>query len=536
MNGDFPAPFPRNCSLKGLFEMKPTRSIHTFIFPVLSFLACAPLSLFCPSAFAEEAPRPNIVLIMTDDMGYSDIGCFGGEIPTPNIDRLAREGLTFTQFYNCAKCTTTRASIVTGLHPRFGGPLLRENMVTTGEVLQQAGYRTCLTGKWHLGSRSPRRPIDRGFEEFYGLMDGCCNFFNPAQRDPDYKGNRVRTFGHNDRLITEFPDDYYTTDAFTDHACEQIRRFAGEGDPFFVHVCYTAAHYPLHAWPEDIARHRGKYDDGWYALRKARHARQLESGLVDPKWELVLSDPKVEDWEPIEDKEYWTSRMEVYAAMVDRMDQGVGKILEALESTGTAENTLVLYLHDNGGCAELPEGRHLPHPPGPGDYYTSVGPGWGWAQNVPFQRYKSWVHEGGIATPLLARWPEGIESGTRTDQVGHILDLMPTFCELAGTQYPETFDDNEILPCEGISLMPVLEGKERRGHDHLCWFWAGNRSVRQGDWKAVWEKSRKKWTLYNVRRDRTETNDLAETMPEKTEALVDLWHRWADRTGLKVKR
>ena len=484
---------------------------------------------------AEQSPRPNIVLIMCDDMGYSDLGCYGGEIRTPNLDRLAAQGLRFTQFYNCAKCTTTRASLVTGLHPRFGrGGLLRENMVTIAEVLGEAGYQTSLSGKWHLGSSPPRRPIDRGFQEYYGLMDGCCNFFDPSIPDPPYKGGRVRTFGHNDRLVTEFPDDFYTTDAFSDHAARTIHRFAQAERPFFVHVCYTAPHYPLHAKLADIAHYQGKYGMGWHELRRRRHARQLEMGLVDPKWKLAPEDPRVGPWEEVENRELWELRMSVYAAMIDSMDQGIGRIMKALEETGQDENTLVMFLSDNGGCAELPEGPDFPHPPGPKEYYTACGPGWGWAQNTPFRRYKSWVHEGGVATPMIARWPGVIEPHTMTHQVGHVIDFMPTCIELAGTRYPETFQGKAIIPVEGKSLVPILRGKERVPHETLWWFWAGNRAIRQGKWKLVWEKSARRWELYDLQADRTELDDLADRHPERVRQMSDAWLAWAQRTGVKI--
>jgi len=484
---------------------------------------------------AEPAPRVNVVLVMCDDMGFSDLGCYGGEIRTPNLDRLAAEGLRFTQFYNCAKCTTTRASLVTGLHPRFGkGGLLRENMVTIAEVLRGAGYQTSLSGKWHLGSSAPRRPIDRGFHEYYGLMDGCSNYFDPSIPDPPYKGGRVRTFAHNHRRITEFPDDFYTTDAFSDHAAGTIRRFARNGKPFFVHVCYTAPHYPLHAKPQDIARYEGKYDMGWHELRRRRHARQRELGLLDPRWKLAPEDPRVGPWEGVAHRDLWERRMAVYAAMIDCVDQGIGRIMKALEETGQDKNTLVLFLSDNGGCAELPEGPDFPHPAGPKEYYTSCGPGWGWAQNTPFRRYKSWVHEGGIATPLVAWWPGVIEPNTITRQVGHVVDVLPTCAELAGATYPATCRDHEILPTEGKSLVPIFRGRKRRPHEEICWYWSGNRAIRQGPWKLVWEKSARTWELYDLEADRTELDDLADRQPERVRKMSAAWLAWARKVGLKT--
>ena len=489
------------------------------------------------SAFAADAPRPNIVLIMCDDMGYSDLGCYGGEVQTPNLNRLAAEGLRFTQFYNCAKCTTTRASLITGLHPRQGkGGLLRDNMVTIAEVLGSAGYQTSLSGKWHLGSSSPRRPVDRGFDEYYGLMDGCCNFFNPVQPDPQYKGGRVRVFGHNDQLIEEFPEDFYTTDAFSDHAAATIRRYAALQRPFFVHVCYTAPHYPLHAKPQDIAKYKGKYGMGWFELRRQRHGRQLEMGLLDPQWKLAPEDPHAVPWEGVSHRDLWELRMSVYAAMIDCMDQGIGRILAALQDTNTARNTLVMFLSDNGGCAELPEGPDFPHPAGPKQYYTSVGPSWGWAQNTPFRRYKSWVHEGGISTPLIVRWPGVVKPDTLTNQVGHIIDFMPTCAEVAGAHYPASLNGKSILPVEGKSLVPIFGGKRRQPHETICWYWSGNRAVRQGNWKAVWEKSNRQWELYDLEADRTELDDLAEKHRDRTQRMAQVWYAWAERTGVKDQR
>jgi len=483
---------------------------------------------------ASSGDRPNIVLIMCDDMGYSDVGCYGGEIHTPHIDRLAAEGLRFTQFYNCAKCTTTRASVITGLHPRRGkGGLLRQDMVTLGEVLRAAGYQTALSGKWHLGRGETTHPFHRGFDEYYGLLDGCCNFFNPVQRDPPYKGGRVRTFGHNDELIKQFPDDYYTTDAFSEHAAATIRRFAKSDRPFFVHVCYTAPHYPLHAKPEDIAKYRGKYMAGWDALRLRRHRRQIEMGLIDPKWELPGRDSGTGSWEDEKNKEYEDLRMATYAAMIDSMDQGIGRILDALEEVGAEENTLVMFLSDNGGCAENPGGTVVTRIPGPKEYYVAVGRPWAYAQNTPFRRYKAWVHEGGIATPLIVRWPKVVKPDTITHQVGHIIDFMPTFAELARTEYPTEYHGQKIIPVEGKSLLPIFQGKTRPGHETLCWEWAGNRAVRQGKWKLVWDKELRAWELYDLEADRTETKDLSADYPHRVQDMIETWNSWAERTGLK---
>ena len=488
------------------------------------------------TAWGVGAEKPNIVLIMCDDMGFSDIGCYGGEIRTPNIDRLAAEGVRFTQFYNNGKCTTTRASLVTGLYPRQKAGLLTPNMVTLGEVLKEAGYQTSLSGKWHLGSNAPKRPIDRGFEEFYGLLDGCCNFFNPNQPDPSFKGGKVRVFAHNDKRLTEFPDDFYTTDAFTTHAIDTMRKFSETGRPFFLHLCYTAPHYPLHAKPEDIAKYKGKYMQGWDELRQQRHKRQVEMGLIDPQWKLPARESEAKAWGETENHEWNDLRMAVYAAMIDSMDQNIGRLLAALKDVGAEKNTIVLFFSDNGGCAEKPGGENTAFVPGPKEFYTACGPGWAFAQNTPFRRYKSWAHEGGIATPLVVRWPDHVKPNTITQEVGHIIDILPTFVELSGGQYPQTYQNREILPVEGLSLLPVLQGGTRKAHDMLYWEWAGNRALRQGDWKLAWDSKQKRWELYNLKSDRTETHDLASTQPDRVAQLSEAWYAWADRTGAKYTK
>ena len=479
------------------------------------------------------AGRPNIVLIMCDDLGWSDIGCYGGEIDTPNLDRLAASGMRFTQFYNNAKCTTTRASILTGLYPRPRGGLLKRNMVTLGEALRTAGYRTALSGKWHLGRDQATHPSHRGFDEFYGLLDGACNFFNPTRPDPDYKGGRVRAFGRNLERIEEFPDGFYTTDAFTDHAIETIEAFHGQGGPFFLHLCYTAPHYPLHAKPQDIAKYRGAYRKGWDALRAERFARQRRMGLIDSTWRLTGDDSRAYAWASA-DQDFEDLRMSVYAAMVDSMDQNIGRLIAALERIGEFENTCVLFLSDNGGCAEEPGGRDpAVRRPGPEDDYVAVGPSWGWAQNAPFKRYKTWTHEGGVCTPFIAHWPGRVEPASICRAPGHIIDIMPTLLAIAGGDYPARHAGADVLPVEGKSLLPLLEGRPREPHEHLFWEWNGCAAVRSGKWKAVWDKLVRRWELYDLDADRTETRDLAEEFPERVAAMANAYGDWADATGNK---
>ena len=502
-----------------------------------------------------ERQTPNIVLILADDLGFSDLGCYGGEIRTPNLDRLARDGMRFTQFYNCAVCVTTRAALLTGLHPRRrGNRLLHENMATLAEVLGSTGYRTSLCGKWHLGSSSPNRPTDRGFEEYYGVASGCCNYFDPSRPDPDFYGGKRRPFLDNQTPVTEFPDDYYTTDAFTDHAVRQIRRFAAGPNPFFVHVCYTAPHFPLHAKPDDIARYAGRYDDGYFALRERRYRRMIDLGLMRADWRLSGPDRRLGEfaydynitpWNEVEDPAREKRRMEVYAAMVDCMDQSVGRVLDALDTAGVADDTLVMFLSDNGGCASFPgyldkqqrAGREAYNKALPGgiETYEFVAPGWGWAQCAPFRRYKVWTYEGGIATPLIVRWPSVVEAGSKTDHIGHVVDFMPTLLELSGAEYPRERKGQAVTPFEGQSLVPVLRGREPAGQRSICWYLFGNRAIRQGRWKLVWGVTAKRWELYDMQGDRTETNDLAEKYPDRVAQMKAAWGEWAEQTGVPLK-
>jgi arylsulfatase A-like enzyme len=521
------------------------------------------------------APRTNIILIMADDMGWSDLGCYGGEIETPNIDRLAAEGLLFTQFYNNAKCTTTRASLLTGLYPRNGGfgqeQLIQKNMLTLGEAMRHAGYATGFSGKWHNGQKPPYLPYNRGFDDAYGLWDGCCNFFNPKIPDPKFKGGRVRPFGHNLETFErdDFPDDFYTTDAFTDHAIEFIKNHtdpateipvlhetaiqlseaasaSAEGasaraatHPWFLYLPYTAPHYPLHAKPEDIAKYKGKYAEGWDALRQARLEKQLSMGLIKSSWDVAERDTLAKPWDDAKDldPEWQQLRMEVYAAMIDSMDQNIGRILDTLDELDIAHDTLILFIADNGGCAETPGGNDPQQVPGPREYYSHVGPGWATASNTPFRRYKTYAHEGGISSPLVARWPAVIRPGDRTNQVGHIIDLLPTFLDMAEADYPDQHPEfkEPTLPLEGISLLPIFQGTKRKPHQDLFWHWAGNRAVRQGNWKLAWDRHEKKWELYDMKTDRTEAHDLATQHPELVDELTNKWLAWAELTGVKVK-
>ncbi len=482
---------------------------------------------------AGKDKRPDILLIMADDMGFSDVGCYGGEIRTPNIDGLAKRGIRFTQFYNNAKCGPTRASLLTGLYSQQVGGGAMRGAATVAEALKPAGYRTLMTGKWHASSL----PVNRGFDRYYGLTDGCCNFWNPGkQREgepaPGRKWTRWRRWAIDDKKYVPYtPEDrdFYTTDAFTDTALEYLEEYGREEKPIFLYLAYTAPHYPLHAWPEDIERYRGKYRVGWDELRRRRYARQVEMGLVDPKTcRLSPRDPQNPPWDEAEDKDEWDLKMAVYAAMIDRMDQNIGRVLKKLDDLGRLDNTLVLFLSDNGGCAERIH-KTPDIPPGPLASYRTVDRPWANASNTPFRKYKSRDHEGGVCTPLIACWPARIkQAGGITRQAGHIIDILPTCLDVAGADHPAAKPDSDLLGVEGRSLLPVLEGKQREPHEAIFWAFGGSRAVRMGKWKLV-SLPKKDWELYDLEADRTELNDLASAHPDRVETMKAAWEAWNRR-------
>jgi arylsulfatase len=480
------------------------------------------------------AERPNIVIIMADDMGFSDLGCYGSEINTPNIDRLAERGLRFTQFYNAGRCCPTRASLLTGLASHAAGvghmvqprPLpgylghLNDRCVTIGEVLGAAGYQTYLSGKWHVGEERPHWPFDRGFRRSYALVSGGTNYF---RLDPE------RILARDDKRIE--PDQpWYVTDAITDNAVTFLKEHKAS-DPFFMYVAYTAPHWPLHAHDADIDKYRGKYKIGWDELRKRRHARQIVLGIVDKAWPLTPRDKKVPAWEDVKDQDDADLRMAVYAAQIDRMDQGIGKLLAQLEAMSALENTLILFLADNGGCAEIINKGKPGVPAGGADSFLSYGVGWANASNTPFRLYKHWVHEGGIATPLIAHWPAGLKQKGITHEPGHLVDLMATCVDVAGTEYPQTFKERKIAPLAGLSLKSVFDGDNRAADHAIYWEHEGNRAMRRGHWKLV-ARNNAPWELYDLSTDRTELNDLAREQPERVQSLASAWDTWAKQNSV----
>lgn len=512
----------------------------------------------------QSAPRPNTLIFLADDMGYSDIGCYGGEIDTPNLDWLAKNGLRFTQFYNTARCCPSRASLLTGLYPHqadmghmtsdtgrdgYRGELSQDS-VTIAQVLQAAGYSTYMAGKWHVSflGKKDNWPLQRGFEDYYGIITGASGYFQPS------------TLTRNNDSVEMPQGDYYLTDAITDDAVRQIREHSDDRPdrPFFQYVAYTAPHWPLHAYEEDIAKYKGRFDKGWDKLREERLERMVEAGLIDPKWRLTPRDESQPPWEEAENKAWQLRRMEVYAAQVDRMDQGIGKILNTLRETGSLDNTLILFLSDNGGCEEELEprskqwmkdaqnvfdktrdgrdiqvGNDRDVMPGGAHTYQSYGVPWANLSNTPFREYKHWVHEGGIATPLIAHWPKGM--GAHPDSLCHVPaqlpDIMATCVELAGAKYPETFNGTPILPHEGHSLTSLFNGKAFP-RETLFWEHEGNCAVRKGKWKLV-RKYPGEWELYNIVEDRTELNDLSAKHTDVVQELSSLYQNWAERCSIQ---
>lgn len=513
--------------------------------------------------------KPNIVLILNDDMGYSDIGCYGGEVETPNLDRLAANGLRFSQFYNTARCSPSRASLLTGLHPHQTGigvltysfgpegyaGNLNDQCVTIPEALKTNGYRNYMSGKWHVAGNltepTASWPLQRGFDEFFGTIIGAGSFYDP----------NTLTRG-NENIEHEAKEDkaFFYTDAISDQAAAYIRQHADQhpDQPFFQYVAYTAPHWPLHAHDEDIARYKGRFDAGWDALREARLQRLVEAGILDRAWALTERDPTQPAWTQAEHKEWLLRCMEVYAAQIDRMDQGIGRILDALEQTGQLENTLVIFMADNGACAEdIPvdvpveelvnnlmiarshtrdgaEVRFGNKPdimPGPEDTYQSYGTAWANLSNTPFRLYKHWIHEGGISTPLIFHWPQGIaEKGSVRHTPGYLPDIMATILDITSTSYPQQRDGKPLPALEGTSLMPVFNG-EMAQRGPMFWEHEGNAAVRMGKWKLV-RKYPDPWELYDMEQDRTETVDLAAQQPERVADMCARYDEWAARCGV----
>lgn len=511
---------------------------------LLGLIAVVPMSAISE----KKSERPNIVLIMVDDMGYSDIGCYGSEIETPNLDGLAANGIRFTRFYNSARCCPTRASLMTGLAPHQAGighmtnspgkktkdgtppayqGFMNKNCVTLGEVLKSAGYNTLMTGKWHLSGNQSKDnwPIQRGFDKYYGCISGATEFFMPEHPRGMFRGNEAEE-------VTD--PTFYTTDAFTDNAMRFIKEASTKNnDPFFLYLAYTAPHCPLQAPKETFEKYRGKYIVGWDKLRAERHQRQIEMGIVDPKWELPENDGG--SWDKLKDEKKQENdvRMALHAAMVDRIDQNIGRLIQFLKASGKFDNTLILFLSDNGSSGEGGvggSGKINLNDPEIHNNRTNIKLARGWTNmaNTPFRKYKKLTHEGGIATPMIAHWPAKISAkGQLYREPAAIQDFMATFVDLSGATYPEKFNGNEIPSMEGISLRPAFAMQPLNRKAPLCIEHENHYAIIDGDWKLVQEKN--SWELYNLKEDRTEMNNLSTKMPERVKELSEQWNAWANR-------
>ena len=506
------------------------------------------------SSSISSAEKPNVIIILTDDMGFSDIGFYGGEIPTPNIDELAQNGLRFRNFYNASRSCPTRASLLTGLYQHQTGVgnmsseggsnfdfgvegyrgFLNKNCVTIAEVVKEAGYHTYMAGKWHLGSDThDKRPLSRGFERFYGTHSGALSYFDP-------KGLRC-LFDNWDTIPA--PPGFYSTDAFTDKAIEYIDENRNDKKPFFLYLSYNAPHWPLHAKSEDIELFRGKYLKGWDKLREERLEKQKKLGLFSDDIKLTPRDKRVRAWDEVSEEQKIKSdyRMAVYAAQIYCIDYNVGRLITYLKEINQFDNTLIMFMSDNGACSEPDQefgggtqaDINNPEKSGP----VSYGIGWANLSNTPFKLYKNNAYEGGIATPFIVHWPAEIKSqrGKFTDVRGHILNIMPTVVEVTGANYPQVYNGHTIQPMEDISLLPTfLKGTQQIKGYHFFEH-TNNCAVIKGEWKAISRIGTDKWFLYNLNIDREELNDISLQYPDITADLSSAWHEWAIRAKVFPK-
>ena len=493
------------------------------------------------------------MIIMADDLGYSDLGVTGGEIETPVLDGLAAGGLLFERFYNQGRCYPTRTSLLTGLYPHragvggavkpFGEPVepgpyqgfLNDRAVTVAEALAPAGYRSYLSGKWHVGEDPEHWPLRRGFDRYFGLISGASSYWEVITDQP-----RVRQMAYGDERWTPPADGFYMSDAISDTAAAFVRQHADEHGraPFFLYVAYTAPHWPLHAPEETVRAYAGRYDVGWDAVRAARLERQQAMGLVAPDAAVVGRPASVPAWNdvPTGERTDWTRRMEVYAAMVDRMDAGIGRVLDALDATGVRENTVVLFLSDNGASAESIAGRGLNDPTvpvgQPGSYVAYREP-WAWVSSTPFRGYKKEAFEGGIATPMVVSWPAGLAApGRRTASAGSVIDLLPTILNLAGADYPKALGGRAIATTDGLSLTPLFADPDRSRSGPLFFEHLGARGLRDGRWKLVYDDDQ--WHLFDLVADPFETSDVAERHGATALRLADAWFTWAAAVGVRL--
>jgi len=491
------------------------------------------------SGTASDSERPNVVLILADDMGYSDISPYGSEVETPTLQRLAEGGMRFTLMHNTSKCFPSRAELLTGtyaqqshMHDRDGA---FENAVMLGEVLGEVGYRTIFVGKHH----GTDNPYNWGFDHYWGLRDGAASYFNPGEKRPVDPGEPAqkdfaypRPFVFDDSTVAPFtPEEgYYGTDTWTDWALELLGRYEDEQNPFFLYLSYQAPHDPLQAPQEMIEKYEGRYDDGYSAIRTARYERLLESGLIDEET-YPLSEPTHRDWDALspEEREDQARRMEVYAAMIDRLDQNIGRIVDELEARGEMENTLFMFASDNGASAEVV--RIGEGPIGTVTRWASLQEDWANVANTPYRYYKNDSYQGGVATPFIVHWPGVVEPGSTTETVGKFIDIMPTLVDLTGAPYPDTYKGDSVVAMQGRSLLPVLKGESIERDGPIFNEWSGGKSIYRDGWKLVQGRDTSAWELYHLREDRTETTNVADEHPSRVEDLVDRWEAWYESTA-----
>ena len=492
--------------------------LKKYSFPLL----IGTLAVLIVSQISAEDERPNILLMMVDDLGFSDFGCYGSEIETPHIDSLASEGLRFSQFYNTAKCHSSRVCLLTGLYTNQAGNTALDRSVTIAETLGESGYATSMTGKWHLKDQ----PTDHGFGRYWGHLSGATDFF---------KGDD--TFRFNGEVWNDFDKDFYTTDANVDYAMDFIDEAIDQKKPFFHYIAFNAPHYPLQAPKEDIEKYLGRYDAGWDVIRKKRFEKQKRLGLFPQEMELPPMPEHMEAWDKLsaKEREMESFRMAIFAAMVDRVDQNIGRMIAYLKHKGELENTLIMLCSDNGACP-FERSKRMDIAPWEADSYYLYDASWATVGNTPLRHYKQTQHEGGISSPLIVNWPGKIaNTGAWNASPGHLIDLMATCIDVADASYPKHFAREAIEPLQGITLLPLFEGKERDGHDWLYFQFSSCRAIRQGDWKAVSFYSHA-WELYNISNDRVEQHDLAKQHPEKVKTLAALWHKVAEETDMAPEK
>ena len=498
-------------------------------------LLAAPVALHAAEP-ATPTAKPNVLIIMVDDMGYSDLGCFGSEIKTPNIDHLAAGGMKFSQMYNTAKCYPTRASLQTGVYFQRTNRDF-DGTATLGEVLRPAGYTTLWAGKHH----AKFNPVTRGFDRYFGMIGGAENHFRPKQ-------DNAKGWALDGEKAATKDSGFYSTDAYTDKALKWLDEYNKTNKPFLLYVAYTAPHWPLQALPEDIAKYKGVYDEGYEAVRKARYERQIKLGLVDPKTSplspLEFGKKNTKTWDTFspDERQIEAMKMEIYAAMVDRVDQNIGRLLARLKAQGKLDNTLVMFLADNGACAETPKqkGADPDGPMGSAGSFISYGQNWASVGNTPLRKWKQDSFEGGISTPLIVHWPAGIEPQKEYyREPAHLIDIMPTLVAVSGANYPGESKQPNISPMDGVSLLPAFKGESISRPTPLFFQFGKSSAIREGQWKLA--RIGTKWELYDMAVDRTETKNLAAKRPEIVQKMDASWLAWwkdctgSDWTGIPPK-